>query len=395
MLPIEDAEFLDDPYPTLAALRRRHPVRWDEETGMFLAFDYQTCNAVLRDRRLGRLWRDREPVAEFAAFNLIHRNALLEMEPPDHSRTRRLMSAHFTRGRSEALGDRVGEIANRLADAIADTGADGGPVDLISTFAQRLPVEVIGELLGIPAADRPRLAPWSHAIVKMYEPNPTDAQRTAAESAAAEFTEYLTTQIADRRRTPGDDLISALVEVKSKDDDRLSEAELITNAILLLNAGHEASVNVIGNGTLALLRHPNQWATLCAEPEVITTAIEEFIRYDAPLQLFERTATKPVNLGTVVVQPGQKVATLLGAANRDPAAFRDPDTFDIRRRDNPHVGFGAGIHFCLGAPLARVELRQAFGVLTRRFPHLALAGEPVRRPEFVIHGLSALPVTIR
>ncbi len=233
----------------------------------------------------------------------------------------------------------------------------------------------------------------------MYEYAVTPAQRQAAERASAEFVDYLRELVALRRRVPADDLVSSLVTVSDTDGSRLSEDELVTTCTLLLNAGHEASVNVVGNGVLALLRHPPELARLRADPPLVDSAVEEMIRYDAPLQLFERTAVEDVEVGGVTVPAGQKVAALLGAANRDPAAFADPDRFDVGRfaggaAGNPHIGFGAGIHFCLGAPLARVELQVSLGVLLRRFPRLALAAEPVRRPEFVIRGLRTLPVTV-
>jgi cytochrome P450 len=285
-------------------------------------------------------------------------------------------------------------LAEALADTVADAGADGSPVDLLRAYAEPLPVAVIAELLGIPDSDRGALRPWSNAIVKMYEYAVSAEQRQAAEQASAEFVGYLRDLVARRRQAPADDLVSSLVAVSAADGSRLSEDELVTTCTLLLNAGHEASVNVVGNGVLALLRHPAELARLRSDPALVPTAVEEMIRYDAPLQLFERTATEDVEIGGVTVTAGQKIAALLGSANRDPAAFADPDRFDVGRDDNPHIGFGAGIHFCLGAPLARVELQVSLGTLLRRFPRLAPAGTPVRRPEFVIRGLRTLPVTV-
>ncbi|GAA1655804.1 cytochrome P450 [Fodinicola feengrottensis] len=386
LLPLEDAEFLRSPYEVLAQLRAKHPLAWDETLGRWLAFDYQTCNAVLRDRDLARIWKDREPSADFGQFNLIHRNALLEMEPPDHTRLRRLVSVAFTRRRTEGLRPRIATLAAALIDGLRD-----GPVDLMSAFAEELPVQVIGELLGIPATDWPLLRPWSNAIVKMYEPAIIAEQRAAAETAAAEFVGYLRELVATRRVTAGDDLVSALVRVRDTDGDRLTEDELVTTCILLLNAGHEASVNVIGNGMLALLENPAQWHALQADPSLVPAAVEELIRFDSPLQLFERTATAVVSLPSGEIQPGQQVAALLGSANRDPLEFPHPDTLNLRR-DPAHLGFGAGIHFCLGAPLARVELQEAFAALLP-LP-LTLAGTATSRPTFVQHGLATLPVTL-
>jgi cytochrome P450 len=391
LLPLEDAGFLREPYPELARLRAKHPLAWDETLGMWLAFDHRTSNAVLRDRELARLWKDREPAGSYEQFNLIHRNALLEMEPPDHSRLRRLVSVAFTRRRTEELRPRIGELAVALVDRMREVG---GPVELMSAFAQELPVQVIGELLGIPATDRPLLRPWSNAIVKMYEPSATAGQHREAETAAAEFVAYLRELVTTRRVSAGDDLVSGLVQVRDSDGDRLTEDELVTTCILLLNAGHEASVNVIGNGTLALLRNPSQWRLLLDDPSLVPAAVEELIRYDAPLQLFERTATADVSLPTGEIRAGEKVAALLGSANHDPAVFDQPDVLDVRRTDNPHLGFGAGIHFCIGAPLARVELQEAFATLLAHAPGLALAGDTVSRGTFVLHGLTELPVTL-
>ncbi|HEY4624540.1 MAG TPA: cytochrome P450, partial [Blastococcus sp.] len=236
--------------------------------------------------------------------------------------------------------------------------------------------------------------PWSNAIVKMYEYDRTRQREEDAERAADEFVAYLRTLTADRRRRPGDDLVSHLVSVRDAEGDRLTEDELVTTCILLLNAGHEATVNVSGNGLLALLEHPDQLQRLREDPGLLPTAIEELMRFDSPLQLFERTATEDVEIGGVTVPAGRKIAALLGAANRDPAVFPDPDTLDVGRTDNPHISFGAGVHFCIGAPLARVELQASFGALLERTSRLEPAYPARRRPEFVIRGLADLPVVL-
>jgi len=393
-LDLGDPAVVADPYPSFARARAHAPVQWHDGLGLWLAFTHAEANAVLRDRRLGRIWRDKEPAERFGSFNLIHRNAILEMEPPDHTRLRRLISAAFARGHVERLRPWVEELAGRLVDGLVERSGGDEPVDLLSGMAEHLPVAVIAELLGIPDTDRPQLRPWSNAIVKMYEYGRTTETEAAAENAAAEFVAYLRELAADRRATPGDDLLSHLVQVRDTEGDRLTEDELVTTCILLLNAGHEATVNVSGNGTLALLRHPDQLRRLRADPSLLPTAIEELMRFDSPLQLFERTATEDVEIGGIMVAAGQKIAALLGSANRDPAAFADPDTLDIGRADNPHISFGAGIHFCIGAPLARVELQASFGALLARTTSIELGGEPVRRPEFVIRGLAELPVVL-
>src|SRR3712207_5242198 len=354
--------------------------------GLWLAFTHAESNAVLRDRRLGRIWRDREPAERFGSFNLIHRNAILEMELPDHTRLRRLVSAAFARGHVGRLRPWVQQLAAELVDRLVERSGGTEPVDVLSGMAEELPVAVIAELLGVPDADRPLLRPWSNAIVKMYEYGRTAAGEDAAERAADQFVTYPRGLAAERRRAPGEDLLSHLVSVRDAEGDRLTEDELVTTCILLLNAGHEATVNVSGNGLLALLEHPDQLSRLRADLALLPTAVEELMRFDSPLQLFERTATVDVDLGGITVRQGQKVAALLGAANRDPAVFDAPDTLDVGRTDNPHTTFGAGVHFCIGAPLARVELQASFGALLQRTSRLELGGEAGRPPVFVLRG---------
>jgi cytochrome P450 len=393
-LDLTDPAVVADPYPAFSQARSVAPVQWHEGLGLWLAFTHAEANAVLRDRRLGRIWRDKEPRERFESFNLIHRNAILEMEPPHHTRLRRLISTAFARGHVERLRPWVEDLAGRLVDGLVEWSGGSEPVDLLTGMAEQLPVAVIAELLGVPEADRPLLRPWSNAIVKMYEYDRTRQREDDAERAADEFVAYLRALAAERRKNPGDDLVSHLVSVRDAEGDRLTEDELVTTCILLLNAGHEATVNVTGNGTLALLRNPDQLARLREDRALLPTAIEELMRFDSPLQLFERTATEDVEIGGVTVAAGQKIAALLGSANHDPAVFADPETLDVGRVDNPHISFGAGVHFCIGAPLARVELQASFGALLDRTSSLELGGEPVRRPEFVIRGLADLPVVL-
>jgi cytochrome P450 len=393
-LDLTSAEVVEDPYPFFHAARAQGPVQWHDGLSMWLSFSHEAANGVLRARSLGRLWRPRWPDITMPAFELIHLNSLLENEPPVHTRLRRLIAGAFARGHVDRLRPWVASLAAGLADRVADLGADGSPVDLIASYAEPLPVQVIAELLGVPPSDRHLLRPWSNAIVKMYEYEVSDQQRQRAEQASAQFVEYLRGLIAERRRAPGPDLISSLAAQTDQDGTRLTEDELVTTCTLLLNAGHEASVNVVGNGMTALLTHPEQHARLRGDPELVGLAVEELIRYDSPLQLFERTAIADTVVADVVVSRGQKIAALLGAANRDPTVFVEPDRFDVARADNPHLGFGAGIHFCVGAPLARLELQAAVGTLLNRFPRLALRELPRRRPQFVIRGVEALLVTI-
>jgi cytochrome P450 len=393
-LDLTDPAVVANPYPAFARARAVAPVQWHEELRLWLAFSHAESNAVLRDRRLGRIWTDKEPAERFGSFNLIHRNAILEMEPPDHTRLRRLISAAFARGHVERLRPWVQELAGNLVDAMVERSGGIEPVDVLSGMAEQLPVDVVAELLGVPHADRPLLRPWSNAIVKMYEYGRTTQIEDAAERAAAEFVAYLRGLTAERRRSTGEDLLSHLVSVRDAEGDRLTEDELVTTCILLLNAGHEATVNVSGNGLLALLEHPDQLRRLRTDPRLLPTAIEELMRFDSPLQLFERTATEDVAIGGVTVPRGKKIAALLGAANHDPAVFGAPETLDVGRVDNPHISFGAGVHFCVGAPLARVELQATFGALLERTSSIELGGEPVRRPQFVIRGLAELPVLL-
>jgi cytochrome P450 len=375
-----DPGFIADPYPVFAGLRKEAEVHRHDGLGLAVAVSHAACSELLRQRSLGRIWIDRTPLDAFAAFNLLHQNSLLESEPPKHTRLRRLISSAFGRGHTERLRPWVGELAGRLVDSL------GGSGDLIERVAAPLPIEVIGELLGVPESDRPLLQPWSNTIVKMYEYDLAPALAAAAERAAAEFVAYLRELATHRARHPGDDLITDLLAV------RLSPDELVGTAVLLLMAGHEATVNVIGNGVLALMRHRDQWERLVAAPELIPLAVEELIRFDAPLQLFERTAIEPTSVAGYPVSPGEKIAALLGAAARDPEVFDRPDDLDIARSPNPHLGFGAGIHYCVGAPLARVEIAAALEALITRMPGLQLVAEPERRPEFVIRGLRTLPV---
>ncbi|WP_375496904.1 cytochrome P450 [uncultured Jatrophihabitans sp.] len=398
-LDLTAPEVVADPYPHFATARREGAVQWHEGLGMWLTFTHAAANTVLRTRTLGRIWSprtfvDAAPDEVLAAFELIHVNSLLENEPPVHTRLRRLVAGAFARGHVERLRTRIAELAQRLADTVADAGSAGSPVDLIELYAEPLPVQVIAELLGVPEADWGLLRPWSNAIVKMYEYRVTPEQRAAAERASSEFVDYLRSLVVARRARPGDDLISSLIAETDGDGARLTEDELVTTCTLLLNAGHEATVNVVGNGVTALLSHSEQLTALRADPSLVPGAVEELIRYDSPLQLFERSATADTIVGDVTVEAGSKIAALLGAANRDPAVFDRPDEFDVTRTDNPHLGFGAGIHFCVGAPLARVELQASLHTLLQRFPNLALAAAPERRPEFVIRGVRSLPVTI-
>ena len=383
-------EVVADPYPVFAARRAAEPVAWSDALGEWVTFGHAEADAVLRHRGLGRLWRLRWPDEPLPNYTLLHEHSLLENEPPTHTRLRRLVAAGFGRRQVERLRGRVTEVARDLARDVRDAGAGGATVDLLPLYAEPLPVAVIATLLGVPDDDRGLLRPWSNAIVKLYEPSPPADRRRAAEAAATEYVGYVRGLVDYRRRHRGEDLLSDLIATRDADGSRLSEDELVATAVLLQMAGHEASVNVVGNGTHALLTHPAERARLTAD--LVPAAVEELIRYDSPLQLFERTATEPVRIGAVTVEPGQKIAALLGAANRDPAVFDRADTFDPGRDPNPHLAFGAGVHFCVGAPLARMELVESLGLLLHELPGLHLVGDPVSRGTFVLRGFTSVTV---
>jgi unspecific monooxygenase len=300
---------------------------------------------------------------------------MMENEPPEHTRLRRPVAAAFARGHVERLRPRVRALAATLLAEVDPTG-----FDVIADYAEPLPVLVIAALLGVPASYADSLRAWSQAIVRMYEPAPAQAVVDAAVAAASDFDALVRVLVAERRAHPADDLITDLVATE------LTEDEVVAAVVLLLNAGHEASVNVFGNGLVAMLRR----GLVPAEDVALT--VEEMLRFDSALQLFERTATEDVEIGGVVVEAGQKIAALLGAANRDPAVFDRADDFDVARDPNPHLAFGVGVHFCLGAPLARMELAESVATLFSTFPDLALTAEPESRGTFVLRGFHRVQV---
>lgn len=388
-------DFLQNPYPTYDHLRT-DPIFYHEASGFWYCCAYEDVTALLRDRRLGRQIEHivpREALGlpakrpDYAPFHKLSEHSMFDKEPPDHTRLRGLVHKAFTPRRVEGLRASIEQIAHRLIDAVIERDE----MDVLADFATPLPVTVIAELLGVPEADRHKLRPWSQAIVAMYELDHTEAQARAAVQAAEEFSDHLRALAKTRLHDPQDDLITALATVEEQGE-VLTEDELVSTCVLLLNAGHEATVNVIGNGLLALLRHPDSLARLQADSSLIPAAVEEMIRYDTPLQLFRRWVLEDLTYKGRTFRQGTEVALMFGAANRDPARFPAPHTFDIARTDNAHVGFGLGVHYCLGAPLARLELGIAFAALLRRLPALRLAAEPEFRPAYVIRGLKALHV---
>ncbi|MEV4506599.1 cytochrome P450 [Streptomyces klenkii] len=389
-------QFVADPYPGYARLRAAGRVHWFEPSRQWLVPHHEDVRALLRDRRLGRTYLHRfsheefgrtAPPAAHEPFHVLNGHGLLDLEPPDHTRIRRLVSKAFTPRTVENLAPVVARLEGELVEDLLAAG--GG--DLIGAVAEPLPVAVIAEMLGIPAADRKLLRPWSAAICGMYELNPDEETARSAVRASLDFSAYLRELIADRRVRPGDDLISALV-LAHDEGERLTEQELVSTCVLLLNAGHEATVNTTGNGWWALFRNPGELAALRADPGLLPGAIEELMRYDTPLQLFERWVLDDIEIAGTVIPRGSEVALLFGSANRDPARFPAPDRLDITRTDNPHISLGAGIHYCLGAPLARLELLASFSTLLRRAPRLRLVTEPEWKPGFVIRGLRELLV---
>ncbi|MGW5130789.1 cytochrome P450 [Streptomyces sp. NPDC004135] len=393
-----DPAFLADPYPAYAELRARGRVHWFEPTGQWLVPHHADVSALLRDRRLGRTYQHRfsheefgrtPPPPEHEPFHTLNDHGMLDLEPPDHTRIRRLVSKAFTPRTVERLKPYVRGLADELAAALVERG--GG--DLLKDVAEPLPVAVIAEMLGIPESDRAPLRPWSADICGMYELNPSQETAARAVRASVEFSDYLRALIAARRKEPGEDLVSGLIAAHDEGD-RLTEQEMISTCVLLLNAGHEATVNATVNGWYALFRNPAQLERLRADHTLVPSAVEELMRYDTPLQLFERWVLEDIEIGGTTIPRGAEIALLFGSANHDPEVFADPGRLDLARADNPHISFSAGIHYCIGAPLARIELAASMGALLEKAPALRLAAEPQRKPNFVIRGLEGLNVEV-
>jgi cytochrome P450 len=387
--------FLADPYPTLAALREETPLFYEERLERWFVTRHAEVRACLRDRRLGRNFRHVGSADEFEAAEPLdprrqpfwdtERWSLLWLEPPEHTRIRKLVAAAFTPRSVEALREPCAELSRELLPE--------GRFDLLRDFAQPYSIAVICRLIGVPT-DRGRdLLDWSHAMVKMYELDTTEEQAEAATAAAAEFRDYVVSLIEERRRAPRNDLLTRLVEARV-DGERLSDAQIVSTIIVLLNAGHEATVNTLGNGVVALLNHGKQWDRLLRGEVEAAAAVEELIRWDPPLQLFERWVLEDgVEIAAEPVPRGAKVALLFGAANRDPRVFENADAFDVARANAAeHIGFGGGIHVCIGAPLARIELETALRALAEGARDLELAEEPQRNRAFVIWGLAKVEV---
>jgi cytochrome P450 len=395
-----DTGFLADPYPTLAALREEAPVFYEESLGRWFVTRHADVRACLRDRRLGRNFRHVGTEEEFGAEPLDPRRqafwdterwSLLWLEPPEHTRIRKLVAAAFTPRSVESLRGPADELAWELLEPWLGRGR----MELLRDYAQPYSIAVICRMLGVPT-DRGRdLLDWSHAMVKMYEFDTTEEQAEAATQAAADFRDYVLELIDERRHEPQEDMVSALVEARV-DGSQLSDPEIVSTIIVLLNAGHEATVNTLGNGMRALGHHAEEWQRLVEGEVPSAAAIEELIRWDPPLQLFERWVLDDgVEIAGQAVPRGEKLSLLFGSANRDPRVFADPDRFDVGRENAAeHIGFGGGIHVCIGAPLARIELEASLRALVERAPGLELVEEPRRNPAFVIWGLEGLEVSL-
>lgn len=397
-------DFLEDPYPTYSRIRREAPVFYDDTWGLTFVARHEDVAAILRDReRFGRDFRHRMAIEDvdqelyrriyppqWPTWTSYIRESFIDLEPPRHTRLRRLVSAAFTRRSSETFRPEL----ERACDAILDRALDDGSMEVIGDFATPVPVAMIAELMGIPAEDHPLLLEWSHAIVKVFDKRVTPEEGDAAEQATKDFIAYLEEVLSQRRSHPGDDLISAMLDIEESGD-TLSDAEIVSTSILTLNAGHEATVHAIGNALLALSRHPEAYRQLRSAQVEIGTAVDELLRYDSPLQMFERWVLEDTEVRGHPVARGTKVGLLFGSANHDEATFLEPETLDLERAPNPHVSFGGGVHHCVGAPLARVELEAAVARFASRVAAIELRRVSDRIESLVFRGVGKLELDLK
>jgi cytochrome P450 len=396
---VNDPAFIANPYPTLNAIREATPIWWNEPTRQWIVTRFDDVASALRDRRMGRAYIHRfshedvgrsQPDPRWASFHEHERWSLLSLEPPDHTRLRRLVQKVFSPRAIAQLQGQIAEFSNELLDKCNELCRDRGSFDLLADYAQPYSVAVICSMLGVPRDDADRLLAWSHAIVKMYEIEASDEVKHAANQAADEYIAYTRDLIAKKRRRPDDLLVSQLVQVEDAGE-TLTEDEIVCTTMVLVEAGHEATVNTLGNGFRALMYHPDEWKRLTTGSVAPNEAVEELLRWDSPLQMFERwVLDEGVEIAGQPIGVGEEIAMLFGSAQRDPRRFDEPDRFDIGRNDAAHIGFGGGIHFCIGAPLARMELATSIAGLVERFPSLELAAEPEYHSTFVIRGLQEL-----
>ena len=389
-----DPAFVQDPYSAYAALHEAAPVFFWRQYGHWCLAGHADVSAALRDPRFGRQmsrvaspaapgWPEPDP--RLADFDALERHSLLELEPPDHTRLRALVNRGFVSRRIAHLRPAIAQLSHRLIDGFERAGA----CDLIAPFATQIPVLVIAGLLGVPDEHAGDLLAWSHDLVAMYQFRRSAEIEDRALAAARAFSAFLRGFVAARRAQPRDDLISAMIAAEAAGD-RLSEDELISTCVLILNAGHEATVHAIGNGVKALLQAGADPATAFATPEATRATIEEMLRFDPPLHLFTRYVLEDMDWRGLALRRGDRIGLLLAAANRDPAVFAAPGRFDPARAANPHVSFGGGLHFCLGAPLARLELEVALPILFQRLPKLRIAQPPVYSDSYHFRQLQAL-----
>ncbi len=394
--PHDDA-FVQDPYAAYSFLHANAPAFFWEEYGMWCFAGYEAVNRLLRDRRFGRENRWGPPHiiggdrAHLADFDRVEAHSMLELEAPVHTKLRALVNRAFVSRQVERLRPRVEALAHELIDGFAAEGE----ADLLPAFATPIPITVIAEMLGVPVEMGQQLVSWSNRMVAMYMHGRTRATEDDANAAARDFADFLRTHVEKRRLTPGDDLLSLLIAA-SEDGERLSEDELVSSVILLLNAGHEATVHQTGNAVRTILAQGGDPRRFFESPELTAATVEECLRLDPPLHMFTRYAYEEVEIEPeLVIKPGEQIGLLLGAANNDPSAFESPRSFNPERGDQKNVSFGAGIHFCIGAPLARLELQVGLKVLFDRLPHLRLAEEPRYRDVYHFHGLERLVCTWR
>jgi cytochrome P450 len=385
--------FREDPYLHYETYRSQERLLRVAET-IWLSLGHGDVSAMLRDPRLSSNETRATSEAGRPKAGRLKAESLLFMDPPDHTRLRSMVARAFTPKRIADLRPTAEAITADLLDETAAAGASGDAVDLIHSLAYPLPVRIICSLLGVPAADEATFTGWSRALTRSLDPSVLRSADVDVAIAGAErdLAAYLEALLAFRRRTPGDDLLSALLAVEA-DGDRITAEEVVDLALLLLLAGHETTVNLIGNGVLALLHAPDQLDLLRRTPDLVPGAVDELLRFDSPVQMTQRVAPEDVDLAGCRVRAGDEILLVLGAANRDPVVFADPHRLDVTRDARRHVAFGGGIHHCLGASLARVEGQVALSALLARFRHLELAGPPVRRPTFTLRGLESLPVS--
>ena len=367
------------PFDKYEELRRKDPVHRLRTINAWVLTQYEDANAVLRDH--ARFSRDYGGKSAY--------RSMLDTDPPDHTRLRTLVSKAFTPRSVSDLAPRIQQIVDDLIDATERRDR----FDLIDAFAYPLPVIVIAEMLGVPPEDIEVFKSWSNAVALSVEPTVNDEQTRRIQESGEKLYDYFEGIIEQRRRNPQDDMITALIAAEDEGD-RLTHEELLATLLLLLVAGNETTRNLIGNGTLALVRNPDQLERLRNEPDLIDSAINEMLRYDSPVQLDGRMATEEVEIGGKLIKPGQRAICLLGAANRDPSVFTNPDVFDIGRQEASHIAFGRGIHYCLGAPLAILEGRIAFSSLLNRFSSVTLLSEPEYREQVVLRGVKELWIEV-